>query len=457
LEEKRLLETNLDFCLPAVNFFNEDFIMNTTRSEQAFARSQRVIPGGVNSPVRSFKSVGGVPRFIHHAKGSKITDIDANTYIDYVSSWGPTILGHADDRVLAAITAAARNGFTFGAPTEQETYLAELICKNFPSIEQARLVSSGTEAVTAALRLARGFTGKTKIIKAAGCYHGHVDQLLVQAGSGVATLALPDSAGIPQTLADLTIVVPYNDLAAVEQAFQKFGPDIAGMIIEPVAGNMGVIPPASGYLAGLRSLCDKHNALLILDEVITGFRIAPGGAQQRYNVRADLTTLGKIIGGGMPVGAYGGRRDIMQHLAPVGPVYQAGTLSGNPIAVAAGIATLERLAEPGCYEKLETLAATLADGLLIAAKNAGITLTVNRVGSMMTPFFSAGPIVNYDDVQKSDRNRYNKFFHRMLDRGVYLAPSAFEALFVSLAHTPDDIRHTLEQARISFEELSAQV
>jgi glutamate-1-semialdehyde 2,1-aminomutase len=430
---------------------------NTTKSENAFQHAQRVIPGGVNSPVRSFKSVGGVPRFIHHAKGSKISDIDGNTYIDYVSSWGPAILGHADDRVLAAITRAAERGFTFGAPTEQETHLVELICKNFPSIDQLRLVNSGTEAVASAIRLARGFTGKTKIIKAIGCYHGHVDQLLVQAGSGVATLALPDSAGIPQSLADLTVVVPYNDLLSVEHAFKKFGSDIAALLIEPVAGNMGVIPPLPGYLAGLRTLCDKHNSLLIFDEVITGFRISPGGAQQLYNVRPDMTILGKIIGGGLPVGAYGGRRDIMQHLAPVGPVYQAGTLSGNPIAVAAGIATLECLSEPGCYGKLESLASALAAGLQAEAKNAKIPLTINRVGSMMTPFFTSGPVANYDDVQKSNRSQYNSFFHRMLEGGIYLAPSAFEALFVSLAHSEGDIRQTIEQARISFEELSTRV
>ncbi len=426
--------------------------MITTKSEQAYSNAQRLIPGGVNSPVRSFKSVGGVPRFIHHAKGSKITDIDHNTYIDYISSWGPTILGHADDRVLDAINQTARNGLTFGAPTEQETHLAERVCKNFPSIDQLRLVNSGTEAVASAIRLARGYTQKTKIIKAIGGYHGHVDQLLVQAGSGVATLALPDSAGVPKSLAELTVLVPYNDLSAVETAFKKFGSDIAALLIEPIAGNMGVIPPVPGYLAGLRALCDHYNALLIFDEVITGFRVAPGGAQQLYNVRPDLTILGKIVGGGLPLAAYGGPQTIMRQLAPTGPVYQAGTLSGNPVAVAAGIATLEQLGKPGFYETLESRSAALAAGLSTAARDAHIPLTINRVGSMMTPFFTSGPVINYDDVLHSNKDRYNAFFHRMLNRGIYLAPSAFEALFVSFAHSDDDIRYTIDQARISFEE-----
>jgi len=431
--------------------------MNTEKSQKAFDLAQKYIPGGVNSPVRSFRSVGGIPRFIQQGKGCRITDIDGNEYIDYVNSWGPLILGHADERVIAAVVQAAQRGLTFGAPTANESRLAQMICRNFPSIEQVRLVNSGTEAVTSVLRLARGYTGRNKIVKAAGCYHGHVDQLLVQAGSGVATLALPDSAGIAKSQAELTIVVPYNDLNAVQKVFELYGQDIAAVLIEPVAGNMGVIAPAEGYLAGLRKLCDQNKALLIFDEVITGFRVSPGGAQELYGVQADLTTLGKIIGGGLPVGAYGGKRVIMELLAPVGPVYQAGTLSGNPLAVSAGIATLEALSEAGVYEKLDSLSAKLAEGLTWAAKKAGVALTLNRVGSMMTAFFTDQPVKCYDDVQKTNRSLYNRFFHLMLDRGVYLAPSAFEALFVSLALTEAEINFNIEQARNSFEQLSISV
>ncbi len=432
------------------------FTMNEKKSQKAFEEAKKVIPGGVNSPVRSFYSVGGTPKFILHGKGSKITDIDGNDYIDYVGSWGPLILGHADETVTAAVAKAACRGVTFGAPTEGETHLARMIYRNFESIEMVRLVNSGTEAVASVLRLARGFTKKNKIIKAAGCYHGHVDQLLVQAGSGVATLGLPGSAGVPQEVAELTVVVPYNDLGAVEKAFanREFGGDIAGVLIEPVAGNMGVIPPAKGYLKGLRKICDRYDSLLIFDEVITGFRVGPGGAQKLYGVRPDLTTLGKIIGGGLPVGAYGGRGEIMELLAPVGPVYQAGTLSGNPLAVAAGIATLETLENPEVYSKLEELSQALATGMAQAAGKAKISLTVNRVGSMMTFFFGPGPITNYQDVQNTDRDRYNRFFHSMLERGVYLPPSAFEACFVSLAHSDLDIEYTVKQAGNSFEELT---
>ncbi len=431
--------------------------MNTTKSQRAFEAAARCIPGGVNSPVRSFYSVGGTPRFIQQGKGSKITDIDGNEYIDYVGSWGPLILGHADEGVLAAVMKVACRGMTFGAPTEAETHLAELICSRFPSIDMVRLVNSGTEAVASAIRLARGYTKREKIIKAAGCYHGHVDQLLVQAGSGVATLGLPASAGISPSTAELTVVVPYNDLSAVSKAFTMFGKDIAAVLVEPIAGNMGVIPPAEGYLAGLRTLCDQNQSLLILDEVITGFRVAPGGAQELYGCQADITTLGKIIGGGLPVGAYGGKRQIMQLLAPLGQVYQAGTLSGNPLAVAAGMATLEALSDPQVYTKLETMAEMLARGLNEAARKAGCDLTINRVGSMLTPFFGPGPIRNYDEVQKTDKARYNRFFHLMLERGIYLPASAFEAMFVSLAHTQADIEFTIEQARISFEQLMRHV
>ncbi|MFA5864214.1 MAG: glutamate-1-semialdehyde 2,1-aminomutase [Phycisphaerae bacterium] len=431
--------------------------MNDAKSKKAFDLAVQFIPGGVNSPVRSFSSVGGTPRFIHQGKGCKITDIDENEYIDYVGSWGPLILGHADQTVLAAVAKTACRGLTFGAPTEGETLLAQMICRNFESIDLVRLVNSGTEAVTSILRLARGYTGKNKIIKAAGGYHGHVDQLLVQAGSGVATLGLPASAGIAANIAELTIVVPYNDLSAVEEAFAKYGQDICAVLIEPIAGNMGVIPPMEGYLQGLRKLCDQHKSLLIFDEVITGFRVSAGGAQQLYGVKPDLTVLGKIIGGGLPVGAYGGRREIMELLAPLGPVYQAGTLSGNPLATAAGIATLAVLEYPQAYAKLESLACALADGLGKAAWKAKVPLSINRVGSMMTPFFGEGPIRNYQDVQNTNRQRYNRFFHLMLDRGIYLPPSAFEAMFVSLAHTPTEIEYTVEQARISFEQLVRDV
>jgi glutamate-1-semialdehyde 2,1-aminomutase len=429
-------------------------MMNTEKSELAYARAKEFIPGGVNSPVRSFRSVGGVPRFIQQAKGARVTDIDGNEYIDYVSSWGPAILGHADDRVLAAVAKAAQKGLTFGAPTEGETRLAQMICERVKSIEMVRLVNSGTEAVMSALRLARGVTGRNKIVKAVGGYHGHVDQLLVSAGSGAATLGQPDSAGIPKSQAELTILAAYNDLAAVAEAFKLYGADIAAVIVEPVAGNMGVVPPAEGYLAGLRGLCDQHGALLIFDEVITGFRVSAGGSQERFGVEADITTLGKIIGGGLPVGAYGGKREIMEQLAPLGPVYQAGTLSGNPLAVSAGIATLESLAEAGVYDRLEELSAKLAEGLNAAARAAGVAYTMNRVGSMMTGFFSAEPVRNYADVEGADRQRYNAFFHKMLEGGVYLAPSAFEAMFVSLAHREEDIEDTIKQARKSFEEIS---
>jgi glutamate-1-semialdehyde 2,1-aminomutase len=430
--------------------------MDTTKSQQAFDRACRYMPGGVNSPVRSFKSVGGVPRFLRQGKGSKVTDIDGNNYVDYVGSWGPLILGHAHPTVVAAVGKAAHYGLSFGASTEAETRLAELICQSFDSIEQVRLVNSGTEATASAIRLARAFTGRQKIVKAAGCYHGHVDQLLVEAGSGVATLGLPSSSGVPDEVARQTVVVPYNDLAAVEQAFSQFGDEIAAVLIEPIAGNMGVVPPAAGYLAGLREQCDKHKALLIFDEVITGFRVTFGGAQQLYGINADLTCLGKIIGGGMPVGAYGGRRDIMQMLAPLGPVYQAGTLSGNPIAVAAGLATIETLASPNSYETLETLAAALAQGLADAARESRIPVTINRIGSMMTMFFGPGPVRNFAEAKNADSERYRRYFHCMLDAGVYLPPSPFESLFVSLAHTQDDIRFTLDHAGKSFALLAGE-
>jgi len=429
--------------------------METAKSDQAYEQACRYMPGGVNSPVRSFKSVGGGPRFIQKGQGARIIDVDGNEYVDYVGSWGPLVLGHAEETVVAAVVKAAARGTSFGAPTEAETKLAGLICKSFDGIELVRLVNSGTEAVASAIRLARGFTKRSKIVKAAGCYHGHVDQLLVQAGSGVATLGLAGSAGIPEEMAQLTVVVPYNDSEAVAEAFRRFPDQIAAVLVEPVAGNMGVVPPAQGYLKALRRLCSDRGALLVLDEVITGFRLAPGGAQQVYNVSADLTCLGKIIGGGLPVGAYGGRREIMEQLAPLGPVYQAGTLSGNPLAVAAGLATLEALATPTNYERLERLSAALEEGLAEAARETGVPVTINRVGSMMTVFFTDGPVRNYDDVQRCDAGRYAVFFHSMLERGVYLAPSAFEAMFVSLAHRDADIEFTVDQARKSFEVVAA--
>ncbi len=427
--------------------------MDCVKSADAFERAKAVIPGGVNSPVRSFYAVGGLPRFIVKGKGSKIYDIDGNEYIDYVCSWGPLILGHCDERVISAVAKSVNGGLTFGAPTEGETKLAELICESFPSVEKVRLVNSGTEAVMSALRLARAYTGREKIIKCAGCYHGHVDNLLVQAGSGLASLGLPGSKGISVSQANQTVVVPYNDSQAVRSAFEKFAGQIAAIIVEPVAGNMGVVPPKGDYLAELRRICDDNDALLIFDEVITGFRIARGGAQELFGIRSDITILGKIIGGGMPVGAYGGRSEIMDLLAPLGQVYQAGTLSGNPIAVAAGIATIEKLNEQGVYNRLEKSAQRLEVGLLEAAERAGVKISINRVGSMLTIFFADGKIENYEDVAKADKEKYSRFFHLMLDGGIYLPPSAFESMFVSLAHSSEDIEFTIERAGKSFEQL----
>ncbi len=423
------------------------------KSITAYERACKVIPGGVNSPVRSFSSVGGVPCFIEKAKGSRIYDIDGNEYIDYVCSWGPLILGHCDETVLAAVAKASNKGLSFGAPTKGEIKLAELICEQFPSIEKVRLVNSGTEAVSSAIRLARAFTGREKIVKAAGCYHGHVDSLLVQSGSGVASLGLPYSSGITESQAKQTIVVPYNDIESVRLAFEKFSGEIAALIIEPIAGNMGVVKPEKNYLSNLRAVCDEYDVLLIFDEVITGFRVARGGAQQLFDVSADITILGKIIGGGMPVGAFGGRSEIMDLLAPVGPVYQAGTLSGNPIAVAAGIATIEKLSSDAIYENLERLAFQLEKGLLESADDTGVAITVNRVASMLTLFFTDSPVRNYDDARNADSEKYKRFFHLMLEQGIYLAPSGFEAMFISDAHSCEDIEITVKYARNSFEQL----
>jgi glutamate-1-semialdehyde 2,1-aminomutase len=422
-------------------------------SARAFAEACRVLPGGVNSPVRAFGGVDMDPVFVASAKGSKIFDIDGNEYIDYVGSWGPMIVGHAHPSVIEAVEAAAKKGASFGAPTLAETALAQKIIAAFDSIEKVRLLSSGTEAVMTAIRLARGYTKKDIIIKMAGCYHGHSDSLLVAAGSGLAESAIASSAGVPDAVAKLTVVVPYNDIEAVKAALAKHKGNIAAVLIEPVGANMGVVPPVEGYLETIRQLCTADDVLLIFDEVITGFRLALGGAQERFGIKPDLTCLGKIIGGGLPAAAVGGRADIMDILAPTGPVYQAGTLSGNPIATAAANATLDILAEEGCYEKLESSAAMLEAGLAEVAKDAGVDVTINRVGSIQSCFFTDQPVRTFDDVQSTDIQRFKKFFTGMLGRGIYLAPSAYEAMFVSLAHSADDIERTIEAARASFREI----
>lgn len=414
------------------------------------------IPGGVNSPVRAFRGVGGEPFFVARAEGARLFDVDGHSYVDFVGSWGPLILGHAAGAIVEAVAEAARRGTSYGAPTPMEVELAEAIHSAFPTMDMMRLVSSGTEATMSAIRLARGATGRDLILKFDGCYHGHADSLLVKAGSGGATFSIPDSRGVPASLAALTVTVPFNDLDAVAAALQRHPDAVAAVIVEPVAGNMGVVLPAPGFLSGLRELTAQHGALLILDEVITGFRVAYGGAQERYGVAADLTCLGKIIGGGLPVGAYGGRADLMRHVAPLGAVYQAGTLSGNPLAVAAGLATLRALREdPDAYPRLERLGARLEAGLRRAADKAGLPVTVNRVGSMLTAFFADGPVRNYADARRSDTARYGRFFHAMLERGVYLAPSQFEAAFVSLAHTPADLDHVERAATESLSVLAA--
>jgi glutamate-1-semialdehyde 2,1-aminomutase len=424
------------------------------KSVQAFSDACECLPGGVNSPVRAFGGVDEDPLFIDSAAGSKIRDIDGNEYIDFVGSWGPMILGHAHPDVLKAVMAAAQKGTSFGAPTKGETALAGKIIGAFDSIEKVRLVSSGTEAVMSAIRLARGYTKKDLIIKMVGCYHGHSDCLLVAAGSGLAEGAIASSPGVPDSIAKMTIIIDYNDIEAAAKAFEVYKGKIAAVLVEPVAANMGVVPPADGYLRTLRDLCDKEESLLIFDEVITGFRVALGGAQQLFGIKADMTCLGKIIGGGLPVGAFGGRADIMDMLAPVGPVYQAGTLSGNPLATAAAIATIDILAQDGTYEKLESSAAMLEAGLADAAKEAGVDVTFNRVGSIMSCFFTDKQIQNFADVQSTDIKRFKKFFSSMLACGIYLAPSAYEAMFVSLAHSESDIEKTIEAAKKSFQKIS---
>ncbi len=408
-------------------------------SESLFGRAQRVMPGGVNSPVRAFRAVGGSPFFVTRAEGARIVDADGRSYLDFLGSWGPLILGHAAPVVVEAVSEALRRGTSYGAPTPGEVEMAEAITGVYPSMEMLRLVSSGTEAAMSAIRLARGATGRDVIVKFEGCYHGHADSLLVKAGSGGATFGVPDSQGVPAALAALTLTAAYNDLEAMRRLFRDRGGEVAAVIVEPVAGNMGVVPPTSGFLAGLRELCTTHGALLIFDEVITGFRVARGGAQALYGVRPDLTCLGKIIGGGLPVGAYGGARALMSHVAPLGAVYQAGTLSGNPLAVAAGLATIRALAEPGVYERLERLGRQLERGMAEAATSAGIPLTVNRVGSMLTAFFTEEPVTDYASAKRADTKRYASFFHGMLEHGVFLAASQFEAAFVSLAHTERDL------------------
>ena len=430
--------------------------MDTSRSANLFERAQALIPGGVNSPVRSFRAVGGGPLFIRRGRGSRVWDVDGNEFIDYVGSWGPLVLGHAHPEVVDALSAALSKGLSFGAPTEGELELAEIITDALPSVEMVRLVSSGTEAAMSAVRAARAFTGRDKIIKFAGCYHGHADGLLVEAGSGGATYSVPNSAGVPAAYAGETLVARYNDLASVERLFEAHQGGVAAVILEPVAGNVGVIPPAPGFLDGLRSITSREGALLIFDEVITGFRVSYGGAQTLYGVTPDLTCLGKIIGGGLPVGAYGGRREVMEVVAPLGSMYQAGTLSGNPLAVTAGIATLRVLARPRLYDGLELLAARLADGIAAAAAVTSVPLVVNRVGSMMSSFFNAGPVVDAESATASDRVRYAALFHRMMESGVYLAPSAFEAAFVSTAHTEADVDYTIAAAARALEPHPAQ-
>ena len=420
------------------------------KSRALLHRAERVIPGGVNSPVRAYAAVGGSPPFIARGRGAYVVDADGRRYIDYVGSWGPLILGHAHPAVLRAVARAAQRGTSFGAPTAGEVEIAEKICAALPSIEMIRFVSSGTEATMSAIRLARGATGRKKILKFDGCYHGHADALLVGAGSGVATLGIPGSPGVPEEFVRLTVQAPYNDVAALEAAFRTHGSELACVIVEPVAGNMGCVPPVRGFLEELRELCDRHGALLIFDEVMTGFRVAWGGAQGLYEIRPDLTCLGKVVGGGLPAAAYGGRRELMREIAPTGPVYQAGTLSGNPLAVAAGLETLRRLERPGVYETLTETTRRLSEGLAERAVAAGVELSSAAVGGMFGFFFHPGPVRSFEEARKSSGPRFKRFFAEMLARGVYLAPSPYEAGFVSLAHGPRELRATLRAAEAAL-------
>ncbi|HEX9036866.1 MAG TPA: glutamate-1-semialdehyde 2,1-aminomutase [Ktedonobacterales bacterium] len=430
--------------------------MKRPRSEELFSRARQVIPGGVNSPVRAFRAVGGQPVFIERGEGAYLYDVDGRRYIDYMGSWGPLILGHAHPRVVEAVTRAAQRGTSFGAPTEAETQLAELVIEAVPSIELVRFVSSGTEATMSALRIARAYTKRRKIIKFAGGYHGHADLLLVAAGSGALTLGTPDSPGVPEAVTAETLVAPYNDMSAVAEIFERFPNEVAAVIVEPVAGNMGCVPPAPAFLQGLRDLTSRWGAVLIFDEVMTGFRVARGGAQALYQITPDMTCLGKIVGGGLPAAAYGGRREIMSLVAPAGPVYQAGTLSGNPLAMAAGAAQLELLREPGVYERLEAVSASLAAGIGGAASAAGVPIFQTRVGSMFTTFFTDGPVVDEAGAKTSDTSAFARYFTALLDRGIYIAPSQFEAGFVSLAHTDADIASTIEAAMAAMREAARE-
>ncbi len=423
--------------------------MSRKHSEQLFRQAQKHIPGGVNSPVRAFKGVGGTPVFLHSASGAYLYDEDDNRYIDYVGSWGPMILGHNHPQVIAAVQAAVQNGLSFGAPTATEVAMADKVCELVPSMDMVRMVNSGTEATMSAIRLARGYTGRDKIVKFEGCYHGHVDSLLVKAGSGA--IGIPGSPGVPAAVTGDTLVLDYNDAASVETAFQEYGDQIAAVIVEPVAGNMNCVPPTKAFLQALRQYCDDHGSVLIFDEVMTGFRVALGGAQALYDVTPDMTTLGKIIGGGMPVGAFGGKKAIMEHLAPLGPVYQAGTLSGNPVAMAAGLTTLNLLSEPGFHDALAEKTTRLLDGLTEAAHAEGVAFTTAQAGAMFGVFFTdQSRISGFADVMACDSERFNRFFHAMLDQGIYLAPSAFEAGFVSAAHSDEDIAATIAAARKAF-------
>ncbi len=420
------------------------------RSARLFEEAKRFIPGGVNSPVRAFKAVGGTPPFIERAKGSRVWDVDGNEYIDYVASWGPMILGHAHPQVIEAVKEAAERGTSYGAPTALEVEMARMICSALPSMEMVRMVNSGTEAVMSAIRLARAFTGRDKVVKFAGCYHGHADGLLVRAGSGATTLGVPDSPGVPEGYASLTLIAPYNDLEALRALMKEHRGEVACVVVEPVAGNMGVVPPEEGFLEGLRKICDEEGCLLIFDEVITGFRVGWSGAQGLYGVRPDLTCLGKIIGGGFPVGAFGGRREVMERLAPVGDVYQAGTLSGNPLAMAAGLKTLQILKEKDPYGRLEEMSSYLCEEASKIARSLGLDLFFSRVGSMFTFFFTRGPVRDYESARRSDTAAYSRYFWTLLREGIYVAPSQFEAAFLSTAHTEEDLERTLSALEKAF-------